>query len=415
VVLLQLSKSAKDVPDTAIFKGDLDQVRTVAEQEEPEYEPRADAIRGGSGIIRAISSARQHKQMEEARRLREEHANMQPIGENEEVEFDGIRRRRTTIRSSRTSSIPSIHDVPPLPNHANTTPIRRKTIHPPLGMSRFPDEEEQQETDMHPGFFHNLLHRNRSSKALPPIPDPESHPMSPVKIGDSAFDDRIAHPRPQYAALGHLPGLNPQSETDTSYNSPSTHVQWASSPAIDKPGSRPGTLEPPAPPPHGGRPNSPGQAKRQFSFQNVLHPRRRGSSGADDNRPISRGGLSFIARGASRGGTKAGTEEERLGLVTGDSRTHLSGDEMRTSSPPLYSDPEDEWQITGGPSPLPASEGSFMDVERTRLPRYTNSPGPVETIRPVRRDSPPSGSRQPGGASGSSRDEKGGGASGSFL
>lgn len=416
VVLLQLSKSAKDVPDTAIFKGDLDQVRTVAEQEEPEYEPRADAIRGGSGIIRAISSARQHKQMEEARRLREEHASMQPIGENEEVEFDGIRRRRTTIRSTRTSSIPSISDappVPPLPAGANTTPMRRKTIHPPLGMSKFPDEEEHQETDMHPGFFHNLLHRNRSTKTLPPLPDLESHPMSPVKTGDGAFDEGTAHPRPQYAALGHLPGLNPQSETDTSYKGASTHVQWASSPAIDRPGSRPGTLEPPAPPPHGGRPNSPGQAKRQFSFQNVLPSRRRGSSGADADRPVSRGGLSFIGRGASRGGTKAGTEEERLGLVTGDSRTHLNEDEMRPSSPPNYSDPEDDWQMTGGPSPLPASEGSFMDAQRTQLPRYTSSPGPVETIRPVRRDMN-EGNRQ-GGSSGSSQNEKGGGTGGSFL
>lgn len=46
VVLLQLSKSSKDVPDAAVFNGDLDQVRTVAEQEEPESEPKADAIRG---------------------------------------------------------------------------------------------------------------------------------------------------------------------------------------------------------------------------------------------------------------------------------------------------------------------------------------------------------------------------------
>jgi len=41
VVLLQLSKSAKNVPDAEVFRGDLDQVRTVAEQEEPESEPKA--------------------------------------------------------------------------------------------------------------------------------------------------------------------------------------------------------------------------------------------------------------------------------------------------------------------------------------------------------------------------------------
>ena len=44
VVLLQLSKSAKNVPDAEVFRGDLDQVRTVAEQEEPEYEPKAGMI-----------------------------------------------------------------------------------------------------------------------------------------------------------------------------------------------------------------------------------------------------------------------------------------------------------------------------------------------------------------------------------
>lgn len=45
VVLLQLSKSAKNVPDAEVFRGDLDQVRTVAEQEEPEYEPKAGKCR----------------------------------------------------------------------------------------------------------------------------------------------------------------------------------------------------------------------------------------------------------------------------------------------------------------------------------------------------------------------------------
>ncbi|CAG8159383.1 unnamed protein product [Penicillium nalgiovense] len=57
VVLLQLSKSAKDVPDAAIFKGDLDQIREVAEVEEPESEPKADSIRGAASITkRAVSS-----------------------------------------------------------------------------------------------------------------------------------------------------------------------------------------------------------------------------------------------------------------------------------------------------------------------------------------------------------------------
>lgn len=408
-MLLQLSKSAKDVPDTAVFKGDLDQVRTVAEQEEPEYEPRADAIRGGSAIIRSISKARQQKQMEEARRLREEHEQMQPIGENEQVEFDGIRRRRTTIRSSRAPSIPGAPGTP-------STPVRRKSVHPPLGMSKFPDPEDEQDHEMHPGFFSNLMRRNRSSKTLPPTPGAESVPLSPVKTGDSTYDDGLVHPRPQHAMSGLPSGLGSQSETDTSYKGGSTHVQWAQQ---DRPDSRSSsTLAPPAPPPHGGRPVSPGGAKRQFSFQNVLHPRRRTSGADEDSRPISRGGLSFISRGASRGGTKSGTEEERAGLVKGDSNNRLSSDAMRTESPPSYSDPEDEWTQTGGPSPpMRTVEGSFMDVEQTRLPRYTNSPGPAETIRQVRRDTDqsPHGGRRQGASGNESQDEKSSGPSGSFL
>ncbi|EEY17360.1 conserved hypothetical protein [Verticillium alfalfae VaMs.102] len=55
VVLLQLSKSAMDVPDTAVFTGNLDQIHTIAEQEQSETEPKADAIRGAAAIVRSIA------------------------------------------------------------------------------------------------------------------------------------------------------------------------------------------------------------------------------------------------------------------------------------------------------------------------------------------------------------------------
>src|SRR4051794_351221 len=119
VVLLQLSKSAKDVPDAAVFSGDLDQVRTVAEQEEPEYEPRADTIRGGASILRSLSSARTQKEAEEAKRIHEE-MTMSSIGEDEEVEWDGLRRRKTMVATGH-------HGL-----------RRQKTLHPPLGMTHFP-------------------------------------------------------------------------------------------------------------------------------------------------------------------------------------------------------------------------------------------------------------------------------------
>ncbi|KAF5016502.1 hypothetical protein F66182_11799, partial [Fusarium sp. NRRL 66182] len=69
VVLLQLSKSAKDVPDAAVFKGDLDQIREVSQQEASEIDPKADAIRGTAAIIRRISVSRQKMEQEEAKRF----------------------------------------------------------------------------------------------------------------------------------------------------------------------------------------------------------------------------------------------------------------------------------------------------------------------------------------------------------
>jgi len=99
VVLLQLSKSAKDVPDAAIFKSDLDQIQTIGEQEQPESEPKADAIRGTAAIMRRISKARLRMEAEEMKRLHEEKLaeDMAPIAEDgtAEYEWDGLRRRRT--------------------------------------------------------------------------------------------------------------------------------------------------------------------------------------------------------------------------------------------------------------------------------------------------------------------------------
>lgn len=130
VVLLQLSKSAKNVPDTEIFRGDLDQVRTVAEQSEPESEPKADAIRGTAAIIRRISIARQKMEQEEAKQIREERLKDMlnvPLQDGEVVEWDGVKRRVTWGGSSGDA-----------PRRRNTT----SGPHPPLGMSRMPDLEE---------------------------------------------------------------------------------------------------------------------------------------------------------------------------------------------------------------------------------------------------------------------------------
>jgi len=342
VVLLQLSKSAKDVPDTAVFKGDLDQMRTVAEQEEPEYEPRADTIRGGGALLRSISRIRQSKQIQEIGRLREEH--MEPIGENEQVEFDGLRRRRTIVGHGQPPSTPG-------------SISRRKSIHPPLGMSHFPDEEELGEDEgMHPGIFHfrhSKMGRDRASTTAGG-PTGTAMPLSPLKSGsEPAIATIESKDQEGLASETYGLGLN----QDTVYRGPSfagqhsaPHIQFAG--ADPRSGSSSLTPPPPVPPHKDGQ-------RRQFSFQNVFaHQRSSSGSGSlasapaassRSPRPTSRGALSFgsrrshSAKGGSRGGGGDGTtEEERLGLVKGDSATPFAarGDGF-TESPPSYSDDDD--------------------------------------------------------------------------
>jgi len=334
VVLLQLSKSAKDVPDAAVFKGDLDQVRQVAEVEEPEYEPRADALRGGSAILRSLSRARSEKAQDEMRKIREEH--MQPIGEGEQVEFDGLRRRRTVIDPNR-------------PLTRSGTIVQTKMSHPPLGMSSFPTYESDDDNDsFHPGFFQRLRSRGKSTssrgsshvhtapgvgmKNLPPIPT------------DGASD--VASDKDSYKqALTQ----------DTSYKPGETHVQFASLPHPPHPDSTSDDyLQAPTKPAH--------IAKRQFSFQNVFGRHRGDSTGEASNskRPTSR----HSRKGSREGKVGNGTEEERLGLVKGDS-SHLLPIESRDEpGPNTYADDHD-WVMprSGSPgyepiaSPRPAGTG----------------------------------------------------------
>lgn len=314
VVLLQLSKSAKDVPDAAVFKGDLDQVRTVAEQEEPEYEPRADTIRGGGAILRSLSRARSEKQMMEVKRLQEEH--MEPIGEGEQVEFDGLRRRKTILDPDHPSR--------------NATIVRHRTIHPPLGMSHFPtDESDDDNSSYHPGFFQRLRSRGKSqSSTNPPVSLSNLEPIS----SDGA-SDKDSYTRAM--------------QTDTSYKPHETTIHFGTLPHPPHPGqhdrqSSGDSLRPPKPPPH--------TAKRQFSFQNVFG-RNRAQSGGEQSitgRPTSRS-----SRKSSREDKGGATEEERLGLVKGDSSALLPipSRDSQELNPPTYSDVDDDWRIIRSPSP----------------------------------------------------------------
>ena len=328
VILLQLSKSAKDVPDATVFKGDLDQVRTVAEQEEPESEPKADAIRGTAAILRRFSNSRQKKEVAEAKRVHEDKIKdqMEPIGEDEQVEWDGLRRRKTLINGPHGSL------------------RRQKTVHPPLGMARFPDDEEDQEprppsSDIigsgggaFNGGFMDSFRRGASGRfkarkgkcVSTGTPGSTEVPMSPEVSGE--------HGTPQASGaleMEHVYGLPPSlvgadgtGDVDTEYHGKYSGKHIVLAEEVRPVPSRGSSLAP-SPPPH---------AKRQFSFSNVFHRNNKhdaptSSSSSDmphepqHRRPLSRLGLG--SRQSSKEhpipGLKTATEEERLGLVKGDS------------------------------------------------------------------------------------------------
>ncbi|KAF2088497.1 DUF803-domain-containing protein [Saccharata proteae CBS 121410] len=338
VVLLQLSKSAKDVPDAAVFTGDLNQVRTVAEQEEHEYEPRADTIRGGAGILRVFSTARQKRELEEVKTIHEEH--MEPIGENEQVEWDGLRRRKTVLE-------PGIKPMQ-----------RSKTLHPPLGMSQFPDDESDRgsDDDVHPGFFSRLgtMHRKSQRHAVT-HPVPLESFEAPNKSDDRpTLGSHGSTGTTREHVYGLPAGLQAMEEEDTSYR-PSTqasHVQWASATPDTVRAKSPASLGvPPTPPPHGGN-------KRQFSFQNVFGRNREPADSGSAQRPVSsRSANSFVKH--KKTATDGATEEERLGLVKGDSNIQMP---ESIASPPSYSDhdAEGDWHLPDRILRVPASKGSRM-------------------------------------------------------
>lgn len=296
VVLLQLSKSAKDVPDAAVFAGDLNQIHVIAEQEQSETEPKADAIRGAAAIVRRFSTAREKMEVEELKRLRleKETERLESVSEDgvPKFEWDGLRRRRTTLSSHHGRSMTTPTGAPGTPFNVPTT----NSPHPPLGMSRFMTEDELAEADR--PFSAGLTRafgtiRSRASSVLPGHPDYRSNSVdttnAPQNISSSSIQSPM-HPV-QLTEIAvpahHTGGSGSQTSSvwgippgQTSYDpGASKHIQFGGETR-----HTPAQSLAPTPPPHG----PPGQqtAKRQFSFQNVFKKNREHHDGTDD-RPMS--------------------------------------------------------------------------------------------------------------------------------
>lgn len=294
VVLLQLSKSAKDVPDAAVFSGDLDQIHTIAEQEQPESEPKADAIRGTAAIMRQISQRRLRMEADELKRMNEEKMmmeTMEPISEDGQPqwEWDGIRRRRTMTMRSQTHSLrsrpPTTSPAPPTPRLP--TPGTPRIAHPPLGMSHFPNDDDDYDADADRStIFSSIagtIRRNRglskASSLLPYDEHPEGKSRSPM------------HPVPLTEIT--VPQQRPDDEAGAYYGNTREHVFDQETEYHTAPSGSGQSLAP-TPPPHGTR--------RQFSFSRVF--RRPQSSRVSEPTEEERVGLVDERRGAEavRGG-----------------------------------------------------------------------------------------------------------------
>ncbi len=219
--------------------------------------------------------------------------------------------------------------------------MRRNTIRPPLGMSHFPDPNDE-DTEQGPGFFENLRHRAQSVIRHPTPGDPQDamddsvrspiHPvaLTDIKVHNSKMDSPIAPYGPgsfedaQERIYGMPAGQLKNERGITVAAQPSPR----SKPLPAKPASSPAL-----------RPAQ--EARRQFSFTNFLRP----GSRTQDVDPTPRPQL--VHRASSNEQKRAfknGSEEERLGLVKGDSHVALlehepSRSPERPAQPMPYSYP----------------------------------------------------------------------------
>ena len=308
---------------------------------------------------------------EELKRLHDEkeRERLETVSEiGPEYEWDGLRRRRTTINSqmSRRTASPT----PFTPHQAREPfPAPPRTPHLPLGMSYMPTAEEMEEEERRRQASPSLLSsiagtiRGRGrSIILPGHPDFHAEnspskkntqsPMRPVQLTDIALPSQKlgGEASPYGTTREHAYGLPDSLRNQrTEYGGASAALarSAASIASASSTGQRihfaedeANSLAPPTPPPH----RDSQSARRQFSFQNVF--RRHQADGSQElprsppshhTKPPSRSGMG--SRGYSQPQVKNATEEERAGLVKGDSNTTPA---LPRSDSEFYEEDEDD-------------------------------------------------------------------------
>lgn len=209
-------------------------------------------------------------------------------GQQQTYEWDGLRRRRTNTMGSRSRPATSATSPPPVPPLPTPSPGTIRSPHPPLGMSRFPDdwEESDHENDDRSTIFSSIAgtiirgrHRSKTAGTLPTYNEEEYQsdkairsPMRPVPLTDINLHTSKPQADDETAAYYGTTRDHFLQHPDNSYRGASSAGQSHRSAS---------SLKPPTPPPH--------SARRQFSFNKVFHRR-----------------------------SQVPTEEERAGLVLED-------------------------------------------------------------------------------------------------
>ncbi|KAK6351333.1 hypothetical protein TWF718_004497 [Orbilia javanica] len=365
VVLLQLSKSAKEVPDTAVFRGDLDQVKIVAEQEEPESEPKADAIRGAAAIIRRMSTVRKQAESKEMQQIHEDQLrdirDKDHLSPDVVVEWDGLRRRVSFTSEKQAGGRPRRH------TSASQHP---RTMEPTL--SRL---EEMEEGRASVDMMRIATHQSRSQNDL-------RHTAEPVTRDQLALPDSVMRRKsntsepasPETKAKGTI-SIVPSSPEHRPwfFGSRSRGNSAADPPALsldDEKTTDDGMLRPDT--------SQTQKSRRQFSFQGIFsrlgrehhHQPVQQDDGADEDSTESPGQATGgtgtpqrpkPSRDSSKPSslTRVQTEEERLGLVTGDAPSAF--EDGASDSGSIY---YDEKKRIAGNSPSPPPNAASSPIMR---------------------------------------------------